>query len=403
MSGLLLYLFEVSVCLAAFYLLFVLAFAKQKYFTLNRWYLVFSLILSFVIPALQLQNGFASVSIVYTSLLSEISISTQANDSIISAVNWQQLVLTLYGIGFLIALFRLARQLYLINQIVSSAKNKTAKNGYIILTPKEEEMIGSFFNYIFWNTKEQFSKEEQQLVIAHEMVHVKEKHSLDMLMVELAGVFLWFNPFIYLLKNAISVNHEFIADEAVSKADTKQYMNLLALQALSANGLSLASYFDSKQIINRMRMLKTNTTRSTITRYLLIFPIVFMLITLFSCENSISAQEQPTPTVEGDVLSEVDQVAVPDGGKAGLFSYILENLEYPDQARKAGVEGKVYIEFVVDKNGEVKEAKVLKGIGAGCDKEALHVVANSPNWTPAVHEGKTVNMKMVLPITFALD
>ena len=403
MSGLLIYLFEVSVCLAAFYLLYAIAFAKQKYFTLNRWYLLLSLTLSLIIPAIQLQNGVTSVSGVYTSLLSEIIISTQPNDSFIFTLNWQQFILTLYGIGVFVALFRLVRQLYSISQIVRSAKIKIVKNGYVLLTPNAEEMIGSFFNYIFWSTKEQFSNEEEQLVLAHEMVHVKEKHSLDMLIVELAGVIIWFNPFIYLFKNAISVNHEFIADNAVSQADTKQYMNLLALQALSANGLSLTSYFDSKQIINRMRMIKTNTTRSTITRYLLIFPIVLMLVTLFSCENSISAQDQPTPAVEGDVLSEVDQVAVPQDGKAGLFSYILENLKYPDQAKKAGVEGKVYIEFIVANNGEVKDAKVLRGIGAGCDKEALRVVANSPNWTPAVHEGKTVNMKMVLPITFALD
>jgi protein TonB len=77
-------------------------------------------------------------------------------------------------------------------------------------------------------------------------------------------------------------------------------------------------------------------------------------------------------------------------------------MRYPAEARRKGVEGRVFIEFVINEDGSISNTKPLKGIGAGCDEEALRVVANSPAWIPAKQDGKTVRQRMVVPIVFSL-
>jgi TonB family protein len=102
------------------------------------------------------------------------------------------------------------------------------------------------------------------------------------------------------------------------------------------------------------------------------------------------------------VYTEVEELPKFPGGKGEMMKYLVNQIEYPRRAADQGVAGKVFVEFVVDKSGAVVNAQVLKGIGSGCDEEALRVVSSLPDWTPGKLEGEPVNVKMVLPITFAL-
>ena len=78
-------------------------------------------------------------------------------------------------------------------------------------------------------------------------------------------------------------------------------------------------------------------------------------------------------------------------------------MKYPSQAQRMGLEGKVFIEFVVGRDGSIADVKVLRGIGAGCDEEAIRVLKKSPNWSPGKQRGRPVRQRMVLPITFKLN
>ena len=100
---------------------------------------------------------------------------------------------------------------------------------------------------------------------------------------------------------------------------------------------------------------------------------------------------------------DVDDYPQYAGGKGELVKYIGESVKYPKEAAQAGISGKVFVEFYVDKNGAVTDAKVIKGIGSGCDEEALRVVRSMPDWEPGQKDGEPVNVKMVLPITFQLN
>jgi protein TonB len=113
-------------------------------------------------------------------------------------------------------------------------------------------------------------------------------------------------------------------------------------------------------------------------------------------------EEAPEEEETDEIFDIVEEQAAPVGGMAAFYKYFSKNLKYPIPARKAGVEGKVYVQFVVTKSGEIGPVKVLKGIGHGCDQEAIRVVKGSPKWKPAKQRGRPVNSQVTLPLVFKL-
>jgi len=106
--------------------------------------------------------------------------------------------------------------------------------------------------------------------------------------------------------------------------------------------------------------------------------------------------------VEDVIFLVVEENASPKGGISEFYKYVSENIKYPMQARRMRVEGKVFVEFVIGKDGKIFNANAVKGIGAGCDEEAVRIIMNAPAWNPAKQRGKPVKQRMVLPITFKL-
>lgn len=107
---------------------------------------------------------------------------------------------------------------------------------------------------------------------------------------------------------------------------------------------------------------------------------------------------------DGKEVFDVTEVQpLPPGGMQGWNAYLSSNLSYPSQAREMGIEGTVIVVFLVNSDGSVSNVEILRGIGAGCDAEALRVVENSPKWTPAQQKGQVVNSRMRLPVRFKLS
>ncbi|MDH5609321.1 MAG: energy transducer TonB [Cyclobacteriaceae bacterium] len=113
---------------------------------------------------------------------------------------------------------------------------------------------------------------------------------------------------------------------------------------------------------------------------------------------------EPTPEEEVDEVFDIveDQPEFP-GGISAFYKYVGDNMKYPAQARRMGVEGRVYVRFVVDKDGTVREVEAVKGIGAGCDEEAVRVLENSPKFKPGKQRGRAVKVRMMMPIIFKLS
>jgi protein TonB len=119
-------------------------------------------------------------------------------------------------------------------------------------------------------------------------------------------------------------------------------------------------------------------------------------------EEIVIPHEEPEKEVVDEIFTIVEESAEPKGGYAAFYQYVQSKMKYPAQARRMGIEGKVFVEFVVMKDGSISEVKSIKGIGAGCDEEAVRVVMSAPAWKPGKQRGKPVRQKMVLPITFKL-
>jgi periplasmic protein TonB len=102
------------------------------------------------------------------------------------------------------------------------------------------------------------------------------------------------------------------------------------------------------------------------------------------------------------IFTVVEETAAPVGGMSAFYEYVAKKIKYPAQAKRMGIEGKVFVEFVIEKDGSITDVKAIKGIGGGCDQEAERILAAAPKWKPGKQRGKPVRQKMVLPINFKL-
>ncbi len=112
--------------------------------------------------------------------------------------------------------------------------------------------------------------------------------------------------------------------------------------------------------------------------------------------------EEPEEEEVEEIFTIVEEQPGPSGGMGAFYSFVGKEMKYPRTAQRMGIEGKVFVQFVVDKDGSLTDVKAVKGIGGGCDEEAVRVIKNSPKWKPGKQRGRPVKVKMILPITFKL-
>ena len=118
--------------------------------------------------------------------------------------------------------------------------------------------------------------------------------------------------------------------------------------------------------------------------------------------EQIEIKEEPKEDVD-EIFTIVEETATPKGGMPAFYKFVGSKLKYPAQATRMGVEGKVFVEFVINRDGTIVDVRVVRGIGAGCDEEAIRVVQSSPPWNPGKQRGKPVRQKYTLPIQFKLQ
>ena len=120
-------------------------------------------------------------------------------------------------------------------------------------------------------------------------------------------------------------------------------------------------------------------------------------------EEVVEVEEVEEEEPVDKIFTIVEEQAAPQGGMTAFYKFIQKNLEYPRKAKRMGVQGKVFLEFIVDKDGSINNIKVVRGIGAGCDEEAKRILQESPKWKPAKQRGRPVRQKMTFPINFRLN
>ena len=120
-------------------------------------------------------------------------------------------------------------------------------------------------------------------------------------------------------------------------------------------------------------------------------------------EEYVAPEVVEEEVVEQEIFKIVEEMPAFPGGEAKLMEYVSKNVKYPQIARETGVQGRVYVNFVVEPDGSVSNVSVLRGIGGGCDEEAVRVVKNMPKWKPGKQRGKAVRVSYMLPVNFKLQ
>ena len=130
--------------------------------------------------------------------------------------------------------------------------------------------------------------------------------------------------------------------------------------------------------------------------------IIDVEITEETVIEEIVFEEAPEEEEVDEIFTIVEDQPEPPGGIGAFYKYVATTLRYPAQARRMGIEGKVFVQFVVDKDGSLTNVQAIKGIGAGCDEEAVRVISKAKKWKPGRQRGRAVKVRMILPITFKL-
>ncbi len=125
--------------------------------------------------------------------------------------------------------------------------------------------------------------------------------------------------------------------------------------------------------------------------------LIISLFIVFAC-----TEEPGSEKLDAEPFNVVEQQAEFDGGMDAFYQYVSKEMKYPLDARKKGIEGKVYVQFVVEKDGSISQVETVKGIGGGCDEEAERVIRKSPAFNPGKQRGKPVRVRMVMPILFII-
>jgi TonB family protein len=200
------------------------------------------------------------------------------------------------------------------------------------------------------------------------------------------------------------VIHEFEADEQAG-VDKETYSKILLATHFESKQLYLLQNFFHHPLKRRIMMLYKNRTSDKGRKALLLtFSVLTLAAVMILQSNTVIAQgKKTTETSKEEVFDRVDQVPEFPGGLDSLMKYLSRNIQYPEAAKKKNIEGRVEVQFVVDKKGNVRDAIILKDVPMGCGEEAKRVVLSMPKWKPGVQKGEKVSVYYTLPITFKLN
>lgn len=424
-----LYLLQVNVGLILFYALYKLVCTRDTFFRSRRFILIVSLVLPFILPFIDVREWLESrdrmimlTHFDYSAVLPEIVVGSEAVETGNRVFVLSEWIGYLYLAGVVVLLVRLAVQAFSLYRLIVRMPEKEI-NGVRIKCLNDPSGPFSFFGWIFMNPAA-VKEDEISEILTHEMAHVKQHHSVDVLLAEMVSICCWMNPFAWLLKREVRLNLEFLADRKVMEAGfaTKSYQyHLLGLAYNHKYGLSNNFNFSHlKQRIIMMNKKKSNAT-GHIKYALFVLPAFALLVAgNISCSQDASqtedakeevvapvspeAKEAPADsTAKEEVFMVAEQMPEFPGGMKELLKFLQDNLKYPENAMKNNVQGRVIVQFVVEKNGTLTEFKVARSVDPDLDAEALRVLQTMPKWKPGMQRGKIVRVKFTVPVSFKLQ
>ncbi len=425
------FLLKSSIVLLVFYAGYWFLLRKGTHFKQNRIYLLVGLLFSLILPFLSFRLPDTSQTEIMITLDS-IDIGVVSTSIIVAqnkGVNFIGIVQIIYFSVTAILLLRLLFQFYLLWKLYRQSEKEVLEGAKVLITNKQNAVF-SFFSFVFANTDARNSA-NFNAVLQHEHVHIAQKHSVDILLAEVLVIVLWFNPFAWLYKKSIKENHEFLADEGVldNGYSADRYQKLLFEQSTGLH-LGLANSFNQSLTFKRLNMMKKiKSNKLTKYKVLLTLPVLLLMIFFVACTKDKESQigsNNPHETEELVVVAYsetspssnesademypdnlaykiVEKMPKYQGGDLELRKFLATNIKYPQEARQSGISGKVYVKFVVNKEGFVENVSIARGVHSSLDDESVRVVKLLPRWEPGEQDGEKVNVWYTVPINFQLQ
>lgn len=448
------YSIKVAICLVAFYLFYKLLLSRDTFHAFNRATLLLLMLLSLVLPFVSLSideptvvnNGMVQVEQLLVA-------GVTGEDTQPASLTLVQVLFMVYMVGVVVSVGREIVSLAGLYKLISGRDHVTIDNGIRIIVIDGDMAPFSWFNNIVISRSDYESGRREILI--HEMAHISHHHSLDILLCNVLLIFQWFNPAVWLLRRELRNIHEYEADEAVlaSGANAAEYQLLLIRKAVGERLFSMANNLNHNSLKKRITMMLTKRSNPwNRVKVLLTVPVAAVAVVAFAtpkaeslsreiehesdaivssvvkstsdkaalvAQGKTSGEEtvndmgraddtliandlQRMTSTDDDVYDVVEKMPEFPGGMAELMKYLNSNIKYPVEAHKAGIQGRVVVSFVVNKDGTVKDAKIVRSVDKSIDAEALRVISAMPKWLPGYQDGKAVKVRYTVPVTFRL-
>ena len=409
---LLIYQIKVGLCLIVFYLLWKLLLSRETFHRFNRVALLTVMALALVLPWVKLSLD-VSTPVAGGMVMLEEMIVTPAGEvqphqvtqtwSVINIAN------ILYFIGVVSVMVWLLHSQWSLHRLLKKGRREQMSDGITLHVVPGNQTPFSYFRHIVIN--EQDYRDNPREILTHEHAHISLRHSWDVLFVELVKLFQWWNPAAWLLCRELRQVHEYEADMAVLNqgVDAKQYQLLLIRKSVGDQLFSMANNFNYQSLKKRIRMMTMNkSSRWKTLRALAVVPVIALALLAFANPTNKTADEPVAEAYQQanepqDVYESVEQMPEFPGGMEEMMKFLQMNIQYPANAAKNNVEGRVILQFVVEKDGQIGDVKVARSVDPELDAEALRVVKSMPNFIPGRQDGKPVAVWYTLPINFKLQ
>ena len=434
------YIVQVLLFQTVFLVVYDLILKKETFFQWNRAYLIFTSLFAYIIPLLKFPTISQNLPKEYMVMLPEVMLSPTAYME--KYIDWSVILFEglnmVFLIGIAIATLLFMFKLWQIVRLISNNNSERTKEYNLVLL-KESNMAFSFFNFIFLG----ITMKQKDEIIQHELIHVKEKHSMDLLLFEIQKIVFWFNPYSYMYQKRISEIHEYIADNrSVSKKDRSTFYHSLLAKTFAVDKFDFVNAFNKQSLIKkRIIMYGKNKSKEILKfKYLFIIPILAGMVLYNSCEvkdsetsknqyveqekseeenQKIGTNENTDSEISGNISQEVpftmiDQTPIFPGcenaedQKACFIQKITEHVAVNFNAsisKNLGMEPgkkKIFVQFTIDKEGNITNIK-SRGPHKDLETEAVRVASSLPQMQPGVENGNKVAVKFTLPITLVVD
>lgn len=418
------YLIKINVALMLLYGFYRLTVSRDTFFGLRRLTLWLIYAVALMVPAFNLEYWvrdtptMASMANVYAdTFYPVVVVKAQA-----PSITWMDMLLGIYWAGVAILSLRLVWQLFSIIRLAVISRTQEVE-GITVHLLRGEGSPFSFFRWVFMYPSILEGKQLHEVMV-HECTHVSGLHSLDTLFSELFSIACWFNPFAWLMKQEVRMNLEYLADESVlsdgNARKSYQYHLLGLAYRQPKDSTKIANNFNLLPLKKRIKMMnKRRTSEIGKAKYLLFAPLAGALLMVSNIESvareigeqipevaevqqkasDVTAPADTTKNVVYDVTETMPQFP---GGQGVMMKYLAANIKYPASAVKAKKQGRVIVSFVIQKDGSVTNARIVRSVDPELDAEALRIVKAMPNWTPGTQDGKPVNVRYTIPVVFSL-